>query len=57
MDGFMVDVTSLENVEIGNDVYIWDNQIIKLEEVAKQCNTINYEIVCGISPRVPRVII
>ena len=54
MDSFMVDVTDLENVKIGDDVYIWDNEIITLEEVAKQCETINYEIISTISERVPR---
>jgi len=55
MDGFMADVTELENVSVGDDVYIWDNEIITLEEVSKQCQTINYEIMCTISNRVPRV--
>ena len=55
MDSFMVDVTELQNVEIGEDVYIWDNENITLEEVSKMCGTINYEIMCTISERVPRV--
>lgn len=57
MDGFMADVTDLENVSIGDDVYIWDNENITLEETANLCNTINYEIMCTISNRVPRVFI
>ena len=55
MDGLMADVTELENVALGDDVYIWDNEIITLEEVSKLCDTINYEIMCTISNRVPRV--
>ncbi len=55
MDGFMADVTDLEDVCVGNDVYIWDNNIITLEEIAKSLDTINYEIMCTISNRVPRV--
>ena len=54
MDSCMVDITDLENVEIGTDVYIWDNNLIKLEDVAKICNTINYEILSNISYRVIR---
>ena len=54
MDSFMADVTELENVKVGDDVWIWDNEIIKLEEVAKRCDTINYEIISTISVRVPR---
>ena len=57
MDGFMADVTDLENVSIGDDVYIWDNEIIKLEELASLCNTINYEIISTVSNRVPRIYI
>jgi len=54
MDGFMADVTDLEEVEIGDEVYIWDNKLITLEEIAKKCGTINYEIMSTISERVPR---
>lgn len=54
MDSCMIDVTNIENVEIGTQVYIWDNENIKLEDIAKQCNTINYEILSTISDRVER---
>lgn len=56
MDSFMVDVTEIKDVKVGEDVYIWDNKIITLEEIAKQCNTINYEIISTISDRVPRIL-
>ena len=54
MDSFMVDVTDIDCQE-GDQVYIFDNEIITLDEIAKQCNTINYEILSTISERVPRV--
>ena len=54
MDSFMVDVTNISNVKVGDEVYIWDNNIIKLDEVSKKCDTINYEILTGISDRVFR---
>ena len=54
MDSFMVDITDID-AKIGDDVFIWDNDIIKLEDVAKKCNTINYEILSTISDRIPRV--
>ena len=54
MDSFMVDVTDLENISIGDEVYIWDNKNITLEDVAKKCDTINYEILSTIGKRVPR---
>lgn len=55
MDGFMADVTDIEEVAVGDDVYIWDNDTITLEEVANLSDTINYEIMCTISNRVPRI--
>lgn len=54
MDSFMADVTEISDVKVGDNVWIWDNENITLEEVAEQCHTINYEIMCTISNRVPR---
>ena len=54
MDSFMVDVTDLEEVQLGDEVIIWDNENIHLEELAEQCGTINYEILCTVGTRVPR---
>lgn len=54
MDSFMADVSMLNDVKVGDDVFIWDNENIKLEDLAEKCDTINYEILCGISERVPR---
>ena len=55
MDSFMADVTELKDVSVGDDVYIWDNEIITLEDVSNKCETINYEIMSTISNRVPRI--
>lgn len=54
MDSFMVDVTEIENVSVGDEVIIWDNKNITLEELAQKCNTINYEILSTVGARVPR---
>lgn len=54
MDGFMVDVTDIEEISVGDEVYIWDNKNITLEEVAESAGTMNYEMMCTISNRVPR---
>ncbi len=54
MDSFMIDVTDVPNIKIGDEVIIFDNEHITLEELAKECNTINYEILSCISNRVPR---
>ena len=57
MDSFMVDVTDIEDVKYGDNVYIWDNKLITIDDIAKKCDTINYEILSTIGKRVPRVFI
>lgn len=57
MDSCMIDVTNIDNVDIGTDVYIWDNEICTLDNIANACGTINYEILSMISSRVPRIYI
>lgn len=57
MDSFMVDVTEILDIKVGDEVYIWDNKQIMLEDIAKQCDTINYEIISTISNRVVREIV
>ena len=54
MDNFMVDVTGID-VNVGDEVAIWNNENITVEEIADLCGTINYEILCGISARVKRI--
>lgn len=55
MDSCMIDITNIDDVKVGDSVYIWDNELILLEDMAKECNTINYEILSTISYRVPRI--
>ncbi len=55
MDSLMVDVTKVEDVKVGDEIWIWDNKQITLEEIATKCDTINYEIISSISSRVPRI--
>ena len=54
MDSFMVDVTDIDDIQVGDEVIIWDNKNITLEQLAEKCDTINYEILCTIGKRVPR---
>lgn len=56
MDQMSVDVTSIESVKQGDEVILFGKEL-PVEELADMCGTINYEIICGISPRVPRIII
>jgi alanine racemase len=54
MDCFMVDVTDLPDVKVEDDVYIWDNEKITVEDIATIYDTINYEVISTISERVVR---
>lgn len=55
MDQIMVDVTDISDVKIGDEVVLFGKDL-PVDEIAEICDTINYEIVCDISPRVPRVL-
>lgn len=58
MDQFMVDVTDIEDVAMGDVVTLVGNdgdEIISVEEVAEMAGSFNYEFICGVSWRVPRV--
>ena len=57
MDSFMVDITGINDVSVGDEVIIFDNQNITLDEIADMCETINYEILCNLNPRIPRLFI
>ena len=54
MDQMCVDVTDLENVSQGDEVLLFGKDL-SVDTLAKIGDTINYEIVCGVSKRVPRI--
>jgi len=57
MDMTMVDVTDLPEVKTGDEVVLIGRQVddsITADEVAAWADTINYEIFCALSHRVPR---
>lgn len=56
MDQFCADVSDIEGVEEGDTVVLF-GEGLPVEELAGLTGTINYEIVCGLSKRVPRIYI
>jgi alanine racemase len=57
MDQIMVDVGNLK-VRVGDEAVLIGSQAkhrITAEDLAHLCNTISYEIVCGLGSRIPRV--
>jgi alanine racemase len=56
MDNLAVDLGPSAGVKVGDEVVLIGNQDggrIRAEDLAKKLGTINYEITCGISRRVP----
>ena len=60
MDQCMIDITDVEDVEIGDEVILFGDGSEgspHIDEVAEMLGTINYEVVCMVGRRVPRVYI
>ncbi len=58
MDQMMVDVTHIPEVQSGDSVTLVGtdgDETITVEQIAAQAGSFNYEFICGISRRVPRV--
>jgi alanine racemase len=56
MDMCMIDVSGVENVQPGDEVILF-GEGLPVDEVAEKLGTINYEVVCAVGKRVPRVYI
>jgi len=60
MDQTMVDVTEIEGIQEGDEAVLLGKDgdlFISADQIAERCGTISYEILCGISKRVPRVMV
>jgi alanine racemase len=60
MDQCMVNINNISDVKKGDEVVIIGTQnkcTINIEDIAEKLNTINYEVACMISFRIPRVYI
>ena len=58
MDQFMIDLTDVPGVELGDEVIIMGqsgNLSISAEDIADATNTINYEVLCAFGQRLPKV--
>lgn len=54
MDMVTVDLSGLDDVKVGDEVTLW-GEGLPVEEIAELANTIPYELLTGISKRVPRL--
>ena len=60
MDQLMVDVTDIPDAAVNDKVVLvgsYGSETITMEEIAEAADSFNYEFVCGISRRVPRIYI
>ena len=57
MDQCMIDVTSVNNIDNGDEVTLFGDSVVSAEDVAAKLGTINYEVVCMVSRRIPRIYI
>lgn len=58
MDQLMIDVTGICGVSEGDEVILFGGEgvnKISIEEIAELAGTFNYEFICGIGKRIPRV--
>jgi alanine racemase len=56
MDMCMADITGMDDVNESDEVTLFGSEI-PAEDLATACGTINYEFICKIGARVPRVYI
>ena len=52
MDMLSIDLRNAPNAKIGSIVELWGDQV-PVDLVAKMSNTIGYELICALAPRVP----
>jgi alanine racemase len=54
MDSINVDITAVDIVSVMDDVVLWGDDL-PIDEVAQHSATISYDLMCGVTDRVPRV--
>lgn len=60
MDQTLIDITDIPDVKLGDEIIVYSNDIeggCSIEEAAQRVGTINYELLCAIGTRVPRIYI
>lgn len=57
MDMIMVDLTGMPDAEVGTGVVLWGEGGPSADEVARSAGTISYELLSGVTARVPRVMV
>lgn len=54
MDMIAIDLSNLSNVTVGDAVIMWGSELLTVDDMAHQANTISYELLCQLNERVKR---
>ena len=52
MDMLCVDLSAVPDADVGADVELW-GALIPIDEVAAAAQTVGYQLMCALAPRVP----
>lgn len=58
MDQMMIDVSKIKDVKEGDEVVLFGYEgdtLLSVDELSRMCNTINNDMLCRVSARVPRI--
>lgn len=55
MDQCMIDVSSVNNINRGDEALIFGSGAVTADDIASWLGTINYEVTCMVSRRIPRI--
>jgi alanine racemase len=56
MDMITIDITNVQHAQIGSPIELWGENL-PIDNVAQQAQTVGYELMCAIAPRVERQIL
>ncbi|MDO7596665.1 MAG: alanine racemase [Pseudomonadota bacterium] len=54
MDMIAIDLANLSDVTVGDAVIMWGSELLTVDDMATQANTISYELLCQLNERVKR---
>ncbi|HDY86257.1 hypothetical protein LCGC14_1125160 [marine sediment metagenome] len=54
MDMIAIDLSNVTEVAIGDEVILWGNDLLTVDDMAQKANTISYELLCQLNERVTR---
>jgi alanine racemase len=54
MDMIAIDLSDLSDVTVGDAVIMWGSELLTVDDMATQANTISYELLCQLNERVKR---